>query len=422
MAVGKIGQTNNHSKLIMEYSEERNNISINLVQMRYGIIGNSPEIISAIEKVIQVAPTDLPVLITGETGTGKEVFANAIHGMSNRRKYPMVSVNCGAIPETLLESELFGHEKGAFTGAIDQRTGFFESAHKGTIFLDEIGEMPLGTQVKLLRVLESGEFSRLGSSTLHKVDVRLIAATNRELEIEVAQGKFREDLFYRLNAVHIKLPPLRKHIEDIPQLVDYFAEKTCSKLGIRYQGISLDALDILKSLHWKGNIRELKNLVETIVTIEKGDYITPQILSRYLPAALPAHEARDMPYERSIIQTIKNEYAQQFELGLIFRTLLELRNSINDLKEIILNLNEKIENISFNQNPAKNIKNYSIEKEIDKINLDSLNLEDIEKQLIEIALEKYNGNRRNAANALGISERSLYRKINKYDLEKRDDN
>lgn len=406
----------------MEYVEERNNITINLVQMRYGIIGSSPEILSAIEKVIQVAPTDLPVLITGETGTGKEVFANAIHGLSNRRKYPLVSVNCGAIPETLLESELFGHEKGAFTGAIDQRTGFFESAHKGTIFLDEIGEMPLGTQVKLLRVLESGEFSKLGSSTLHKVDVRLIAATNRELEIEVAQGKFREDLFYRLNAVHIKLPPLRKHIEDIPQLVDYFAEKTCSKLGIRFQGISQDALDILKSLHWKGNIRELKNLIETIVTIEKGEYITPQILSRYLPAALPAYEAKDMPYERSIIQAPRTDYTQQFELGLIFRTLLELRHSLNDLKDIVLNLNEKIENISINQNPIKSEMNYSEENDGNKLNLDTLNLDNIEKQLIEIALSKYNGNRRLAANALGISERSLYRKISKYDLDKQNEN
>lgn len=406
----------------MEYAEERNNISINLVQMRYGIIGSSPEILSAIEKVIQVAPTDLPVLITGETGTGKEVFANAIHGLSNRRKYPLVSVNCGAIPETLLESELFGHEKGAFTGAIDQRTGFFESAHKGTIFLDEIGEMPLGTQVKLLRVLESGEFSRLGSSTLHKVDVRLIAATNRELEIEVAQGKFREDLFYRLNAVHIKLPPLRKHIEDIPQLVDYFAEKTCSKLGIRFQGISQDALDILKSLHWKGNIRELKNLIETIVTIEKGEYITPQILSHYLPAALPAYEAKDMPYDRSIIQAPRTDYTQQFELGLIFRTLLELRHALNDLKDIVLNLNEKIENISLNQNPIKSERNYSEENDDNKLNLDTLNLDNIEKQLIEIALSKYNGNRRLAANALGISERSLYRKISKYDLDKQNEN
>lgn len=406
----------------MEYAEERNNISINLVQMRYGIIGSSPEILSAIEKVIQVAPTDLPVLITGETGTGKEVFANAIHGLSNRRKYPLVSVNCGAIPETLLESELFGHEKGAFTGAIDQRTGFFESAHKGTIFLDEIGEMPLGTQVKLLRVLESGEFSRLGSSTLHKVDVRLIAATNRELEIEVAQGKFREDLFYRLNAVHIKLPPLRKHIEDIPQLVDYFAEKTCSKLGIRFQGISQDALDILKSLHWKGNIRELKNLIETIVTIEKGEYITPQILSHYLPAALPAYEVKDMPYDRSIIQAPRTDYTQQFELGLIFRTLLELRHALNDLKDIVLNLNEKIENISLNQNPIKSERNYSEENDDNKLNLDTLNLDNIEKQLIEIALSKYNGNRRLAANALGISERSLYRKISKYDLDKQNEN
>ncbi len=398
----------------MAFPEDKDTISTSLLQMRYGIIGSSPEMLSAIRKVIQVAPTDLSVLITGETGTGKEVFANAIHGLSSRKKYSLVSVNCGAIPETLLESELFGHEKGAFTGAIDHRTGFFESAHKGTIFLDEIGEMTLGTQVKLLRVLESGEFSRLGSSTVHRVDVRLIAATNRELEVEVNQGKFREDLFFRLNAVHIKLPPLRRHLDDVPQLVDFFAEKTCSKLGIKFQGIAEDAIDILKSLHWKGNIRELKNLIETIVTLEKGEYITPQILSKYLPPALPAHEKKDMPFEHSIVQTQRADYSQQFELGLIFRTLLELRHSINDLKELVHHLNQKIENISIGHNYNQYANDFQQINEESKINLDSLNIESIEKQLIDLALKNYDGNRRQAANALGISERSLYRKISKY--------
>ncbi|HOQ49187.1 MAG TPA: sigma-54 factor interaction domain-containing protein, partial [Candidatus Kapabacteria bacterium] len=196
-----------------------------LLQLRYGIIGDSPEIQKAIETLEMVAPTDLTVLITGETGTGKEVFANAIHSLSNRRKFPFISVNCGAIPETLLESELFGSEKGAYSGAVETRKGFFETADKGTIFLDEIGEMPIGTQVKLLRVLETGQFSRLGSPEIRKVDVRVIAATNRNLEDEVAKGNFRQDLFFRLNAVQIELPPLREHVQDIPLLVEYFAER-----------------------------------------------------------------------------------------------------------------------------------------------------------------------------------------------------
>jgi len=204
-------------------SESTTSSVIQLLQLRYGIIGKSPLIVEAIEQLIQVAPTDLTVLITGETGTGKDVFARAIHGLSPRRKAPFISVNCGAIPETLLESELFGHEKGAFTGAVEQRKGFFEVANNGTIFLDEIGEMPIGTQVKLLRVLESGEFTRLGSTQVIKVNVRIIAATNRDLAYEVRKGTFREDLYYRLKAVHLHLPPLRKRPEDVPLLVEYIA-------------------------------------------------------------------------------------------------------------------------------------------------------------------------------------------------------
>ena len=248
-------------------------VFLNEIKNRFGIIGNSPKMLTALEKLIQAAPTELNVLITGETGTGKEVFAKAIHGLSNRKNNPFVSVNCGAIPENLLESELFGNEKGAFTGAVEQRIGFFETAHKGTIFLDEIGEMPVSTQVKLLRVLESGEYSRLGSSAVRKVDARLVAATNRDLEKEVRRGNFRQDLFFRLKSVHIILPPLREHPADIPYLIDFFAEKVCKKLNLFYHGFDNDSLSILKSLPWPGNTRELKNLIETIITLEKGEQI-----------------------------------------------------------------------------------------------------------------------------------------------------
>jgi DNA-binding NtrC family response regulator len=391
--------------------------SISLVQMRFGIIGRSKQMMEVLQRLIQAAPTDLAVLITGETGTGKEIIANALHGLSLRKKYPFVSVNCGAIPETLLESELFGHEKGAFTGAVEQRKGFFEVAHRGTIFLDEIGEMPIGTQVKLLRVLESGEFSRLGSSALHKVDVRLIAATNRDLELDVRDGNFRQDLFFRLNSVRIKLPPLRNHTEDIPQLIDYFAEKVVGKLGIEFKGISDDAIEVLKSLHWKGNVRELRNLTETIITLEQGAYITPEILTHYLPAALPAFEHTVTPLDRAMIKSPSPDYTEQFELSLIFRTLLEMRHEISDLRQVLFRINDKIEALKANQTMMETFKDYHIEENEAGLGFQSLNIETAEKELIEAALEKCRGNRRQAAAELGISERSLYRKIAKYGLD-----
>ncbi|MFM8438114.1 MAG: sigma-54 interaction domain-containing protein, partial [Candidatus Kapaibacterium sp.] len=253
-----------------------------LLQNRYGIIGSSDGMMEAKEELAQVAPTDLTVLITGETGTGKEVFAHALHGLSDRKKSPFVSVNCGAIPETLLESELFGHEKGAFTGATEQRKGFFEVADRGTIFLDEIGEMPFGTQVKLLRVLESGEFTRLGSTAVQKVDVRVVGATNRDLEYEVRRGNFRQDLFFRLNTVQIHLPPLRRHPEDVPELAAYFAAKVCERQHLEFRGFDDDAMRLLQHHPWRGNVRELRNLIETVVTIGQGARVTADQVRRYL--------------------------------------------------------------------------------------------------------------------------------------------
>jgi transcriptional regulator with PAS, ATPase and Fis domain len=387
------------------------------IKDRFGIIGSSQQIYEAIEKMLQAAPTDLTVLITGETGTGKEVFANAIHGLSKRKNNAFVSVNCGAIPETLLESELFGHEKGAFTGAVDSRVGFFESAHKGTIFLDEIGDMPIGTQVKLLRVLESGAYSKLGSSAINKVDARVIAATNRELEKRVREGKFRQDLFFRLNSVHIILPPLRNHPQDIVELVDFFGKRICKKLVMKYEGISTDALNVLKSLPWPGNIRELKNLVETVITLEKGAFITPEVLRRFIPAALPAYESRQIPLENSIVTTRHLEQSNN-EVTLIFRTLLELKNEVTDIKhalhDLILDVNmvkDNTENLQVN--------NYEEIKAPEDIfgNLDNLNLAEIEKRMLTIALNRHEGNRRLAAESLGISERTLYRKISDYGIE-----
>lgn len=367
------------------------------------------------QKVMQAAPTDLTILITGETGTGKEVFANAIHGLSERKRAAFVSVNCGAIPETLLESELFGHEKGAFTGAVEQRKGFFEVAHKGTIFLDEIGEMPVGTQVKLLRVLESGEFSRLGSSTVHKVDVRVIAATNRKLEEEVREGKFRQDLFFRLNSVNIHLPPLRKHPEDVPLLIDYFADRITKKLGLEFKGYSNDTAEILKGLHWQGNIRELKNLIDTMITLEQGAYITPEILTRYLPAALPAHQPDSYFSDRSLVRIPEKDFSEQLELGLIFKSLLEIKSEIGDIKKYLVYLKESMNEII----DSDGIKyNYPTNEQEEKaLDYDSLRVDKIEKQIIELALSKHKGNRKAAAAELGISERTLYRKLSLYNLD-----
>ncbi len=386
-----------------------------LLNLKFGITGKSPLILEAMGKIILAAPTDITVLITGETGTGKEVFAKAIHGLSKRSKKPFISVNCGAIPETLLESELFGHEKGAFTGAVDQRKGFFEVADKGTIFLDEIGEMPLSTQVKILRVLESGEFTRLGSTQMRKVDVRIIAATNRNLAEEVAEGNFRQDLYFRLNSIHIVLPPLRNRPEDIKELVDEFASKTCRRIGLKYDGIAPDALTILQNLPWPGNVRELKNLIETLVTLEQVTYITADILQRYIPKALPEKISRPSQEGSSLIPLHQYETGSQAGLDLIFKSLLELKREITDIRQMLHTLANQIESAKEEIISTQNITQYQ-EYQIQP-SAESLNLTDMEKELITLALNKHDGNRRLAAKELGISERTLYRKIADYNIK-----
>ncbi len=411
LVVGKNGRSKMETDLI-------NKQFLQSIKKKFGIAGSSEKIYSAIAKLLQAAPTDLTILITGETGTGKEVFANAAHQLSLRKKFPFVSVNCSAIPETLLESELFGHEKGAFTGATDVRVGFFESAHKGTIFLDEIGDMPLGTQVKILRVLESGEYSKLGSSDVKKVDVRVIAATNRELELDVNQSKFRRDLFFRLNNVQIKLPALREHTQDIPELVEFFAEKVCVKLGMNYQGITGDSINILRSLPWAGNIRELKNLIDTIITLEKGAMITPEILMKYIPPALPAYKSVELPRESSLISINKADFQDTNELSLIFRSLLEIKSDLADLKMAVREIYRVLDRVRLNTDSPQQ---YQPFEEVTAANdfiesIEDLKIEQVEKRMIELALKKFANNRRMAANSLGISERTLYRKLSEYGL------
>ena len=406
-------------------AEVIDNTTQHFLQVRYGIIGNSQLITEVIQKLLSVAPTDLSVLITGETGTGKEVFAQAIHGLSNRKKYPFVSVNCGAIPETLLESELFGHEKGAFTGAVEQRKGFFEVANHGSIFLDEIGEMPISTQVKLLRVLESGQFSRLGSSDIHKVDVRIITATNRDLEYEVRKQQFRHDLFFRLNSVHLRLPALRKHPEDIPLLIEFFSDKVARKLGIEFKGVSFEAELLLKSFPWQGNIRELRNFIETVVTLERGALITPDLIKRHLRIQVDDFSSSILKEESIIILPKPNDQHSQStsqDESLLLRTLLELHTDVADIKRALAAIFDKITHIEANQLQTNEMHNQSTQQAEHSTISDNMTqeldfrLEEMERKLIIAALKRFDGNRRLAAKVLGISERTLYRKIVDYHL------
>jgi DNA-binding NtrC family response regulator len=389
-----------------------------LLRIKFGIVGQSDKMLDVVQRLLQAAPTDLSILITGETGTGKEVFANAIHGLSKRSKFPFVSVNCGAIPETLLESELFGHEKGAFTGAIEQRKGFFEVADNGTIFLDEIGEMPVGTQVKLLRVLESGEFMRLGSSKKKRVDVRVVAATNRELENEIINGNFRQDLYFRLKSVHLLLPPLREHIGDIPLLVDFFANKIAEANRMKYEGISNEAIRILQNLPWHGNVRELRNLIETIMVLEERSYIEAKDVKQYIPPALSAPSIAENDPQSALVPYKNYQEPEKFELELIFRTLLEMKNDISDIKRYLYNMNINYEEIKDEISKIRDEAIPTIHQEdvVTIIDDEDLNLEDAEKRLMINALDRFEGNRRKAAEALGISERTLYRKLSDYGL------
>lgn len=389
------------------------------LQRKFGIIGSSPEMLDVVYLLNQAAPTDLPVLITGETGTGKEVFSRALHSLSKRKKEPFVSVNCGAIPENLLESELFGHEKGAFTGAVDKRRGFFETADKGTLFLDEIGEMPHATQVKLLRVLETGEFSSVGSSAVKKVDVRIVAATNRNLQDEVEKGNFRQDLFYRLKSVIITLPPLREHSEDIEELVGYYAAKSCKKIDLEYKGISPEALEFLKSRPWPGNIRELRNLIETVIALEQCDFINIENIRPYADSgATPTSKFLPLPEKNLPVPQHPDHARESAELEIIFRTLLEIQNQIANLERGMSALSFKLQNIEDNI-ATQNVADFRVIHDDEQKNEtpQSLNLEENEILLIKSALLKYSGSRHSAAVELGISERTLYRKLKQYNLE-----
>ncbi|UCG27784.1 MAG: sigma 54-interacting transcriptional regulator [Bacteroidales bacterium] len=403
------------------------------IKQRFGIIGNFIGLNRAIDIAVQVAPTDLSVLISGDSGTGKEVFPQIIHNFSARKHGQYIAVNCGAIPEGTIDSELFGHEKGSFTGATDSRKGYFEVANGGTIFLDEVAELPLATQVRLLRVLESGEFIKVGSSKVQKTNVRVIAATNVDILSYIESEKFREDLFYRLNTVPIMVPPLRERGNDIHLLFRKFANDFAEKY--RMPAISLDdqALQVLLSYSWPGNIRQLKNITEQISVIERNRVIGAEILRSYLPdyqgVKLPA--------------LVRKEDNKSFasEREILYKILFDMKNDVNDLKKLVFELLEKgYEGVDLSDSNEQLIRKLykgsdrvykdepvspvEVKPEVDEAIQDteeiieeSLSLVDKEIELIRKALEKHHGKRKHAASELGISERTLYRKIKEYNID-----
>jgi transcriptional regulator with PAS, ATPase and Fis domain len=407
------------------------------IKQRFGIIGNHAGLNHALDIAVQVAPTDLSVLITGESGTGKEVFPQVIHNFSARKHGQYIAVNCGAIPEGTIDSELFGHEKGSFTGATESRKGYFEVADGGTIFLDEVAELPLSTQVRLLRVLETGEFIRVGSSKVQKTNVRVIAASNVDVVTAIHNDKFREDLFYRLNTVPIKIPPLNERGEDIFLLFRKFAVDFAERYRMPSIRLSNDAKNILINYSWPGNVRQLKNITEQISIIEKEREISAEVLQTYLPdytgVKLPAVIRRDE--DRSFSS----------EREILYKILFDMKSDMNDLKKLVLDLIKTGEiDINFHENNSGVIRNLlrdagrqePIEsapeahpadftmargrgsiQDTEEVVEESLSLAGKEIEMIKKALEKYNGKRKMAAHELGISERTLYRKIKEYEIE-----
>jgi len=406
------------------------------IKQRFGIIGNYPGLNRALDIAVQVAPTDLSVLISGESGTGKEVFPQVIHSFSSRKHGQYIAVNCGAIPEGTIDSELFGHEKGSFTGATESRKGYFEVADGGTIFLDEVAELPLSTQVRLLRVLESGEFIRVGSSKVQKTNVRVIAASNVDVSKAIEQDRFREDLFYRLNTVPIKIPALRERGEDIFLLFRKFAVDFAEKYRMPSIRLSNEAKNILLSYSWPGNVRQLKNVTEQISIIEEEREITPEVLKAYLPdysgVKLPA----------VIRKEEDSSYATEREI--LYKILFDMKSDMSDLKKLVLDLIKSGDiDLSFHESNSGVIRNlirdtrredhisstvepaasdYSHHQrgniqDTEEVVEESLSLAGKEAEMIKKALEKYNGMRKMAASELGISERTLYRKIKEYGIE-----
>jgi len=427
------------------------------LQERFGLIGESQGMKQVVDKVLQIANTDITVLLQGETGVGKDVTARAIHKTSNRKHSDLVIVNCGAIPEGLIESELFGHEKGAFTGAHESRKGYFEKADKGTVFLDEIGDMPKNVQVKLLRVLENGEFSRVGSSKMQTTDVRVIAATNQDLWEMVEEGDFRQDLYYRLETVKIRIPPLRERKDDILLIFRKFIDEFSSKYDSVFRGFSDEARKLLTSYRWPGNIRELRNVAEQLVVLEKSKFVDADVLQNYLKGRQHSGHADNLPVLAQQENNAHEESGRQNDQQLIYRVLVELRSEMSDIKRMLGtifygSMSKSNQAKALPQHIPGSIDPASIRPDMDPSDItdyvnratsgnphdpsensdyeeededefrqffegDIPSFEETERFLIEQALKHFKGNRRKASQALGVSERTLYRKLDQYDLQ-----
>lgn len=410
-------------------------ISLQALKQRFEIIGNSTGLNRALEKAIQVAPTDISLLVTGESGVGKEVIPKIAHQLSHRKHSKFIAVNCGAIPEGTIDSELFGHEKGAFTGATQTRAGYFEVADGGTIFLDEVGELPMTTQVRLLRVLENGEFIKVGSSKVQKTNVRIVAATNVNMSEAIRKNKFREDLYYRLSTVEINLPPLRKRRDDIHLLFRKFCSDFAQKYNMPTIKLDDDAIHILINYSWNGNIRQLKNIAEQLSVLEENRVINKEVISEYLP-----NTNKNLPALISE-KSEKSEFNNEREI--LYKVLFDMKGDLNDLKKLTLELmqtsnisefkknNEQLinkvyqkDNYSGDDNievvDVGNNKNKEFENDFDYIQevkaIESLSIQEKELELIKKSLDKHEGKRKLAAKELGISERTLYRKIKQFDL------
>ena len=425
-------------------------VDIQAVKQRFSIIGNSPLLTHAIKVALQVAPTDMSVLIVGESGVGKESFPKIIHQNSIRKHGPYIAVNCGAIPEGTIDSELFGHVKGSFTGALNDRKGYFQEANGGTIFLDEVGELPLATQARLLRVLETGEFIPVGASTPVKTDVRIVAATNVNMQEAVDRGRFREDLLFRLNTVPIELPPLRRRSEDIGLLFRYFASQAAEKYHMPTLRLEPEAVRLLEHYYWPGNIRELRNLADRISVLEEQRMVTADTLREYLPQALNADYR---PALRSQVQDTNDSFSSsgatsQGSQEFFVNMLMEMRNEITELRGLVGSMmkghhtaspmstagivtTDKHDNLlgsnhtALTQNsaitlPQASERSYHAE-DVEVMEVEPMtaarSLEEVERQMIVQALQRYGGKRKPAAEELKISERTLYRKIKEYDLD-----
>ena len=388
------------------------------IKQRYKIVGNSPSLNHALDVALQVAPTDLSVLIVGESGVGKEVIPRVIHDCSPRRRGKYFAINCGSIPEGTIDSELFGHVKGSFTGAISDSPGYFGAADKGTLFLDEVGELPISTQARLLRVLETGEYIPVGATDVRKTDVRVVAATNVNMQRAISEGRFREDLYYRLNSIPIHMPPLRERGDDIPLLFRFFAMQMAEKYKMEKVVLKDEARDMLMRYKWPGNIRQLKNVTEQISILSPQREITAEVLSEYIPQDLETTQLVSMNHNGD------SDHSFESEREILYKILYELRGHVNELTQEIDSLKKKLNASTPNtpavaaptQNYLPRVAEDAVAEEYVEPN-NSLNLETIEKQMLVKALERNNGNRKKAAEELGYSDRTLYRRLKQYGLE-----